>query len=382
MGGESNASRFRRPKEPTSISSSRRSCCRPSCLSLRPIQIALPTVRFRGQTGSRPRTVATILVQRGTLKVGDIFIAGGEWGPARALVDDQGRNVKSAGPSVPVEVLGLSGTPNAGDEMAVMDSEARGPRSDRIPADPAAGSSRLRRWPWHYRADVQPQRRWRASRCAPWSSRPMCRARSKPLSVPLRRWRRMKCGPIFSTPRSGESQNSDVSLASASGGMVVGFNVRANPQARGQAKRDGIDIRYYAIIYNVVDDVRALMTGKFGAETAGDPSWFRRNPRSLQRHQGRQGRRLYDHRRHRPARLQGARVARQHRYSRWRFVHSAPLQGRMSAKSAMVMNAAWPWRITTTSRLAISSNVMKSRKLPASSKAPRQYSDRDIESDG
>ncbi len=205
--------------------------------------------------------VATILVQRGTLKVGDIFIAGGEWGRARALVDDQGRPVKSAGPSVPVEVLGLSGTPNAGDEMAVMDSEARArevteyrqtQQRDRRAAAGGRGTieqmfSRIAAGeqadvPLVVKADVQ------------GSVEAIVGALEKMATDEVR--------PHILHAAVGGVTESDVSLASASGGMVVGFNVRANPQARGQAKRDGIDIRYYAIIYNVVDDVKALMTGK------------------------------------------------------------------------------------------------------------------------
>ncbi|MHA1570268.1 MAG: translation initiation factor IF-2, partial [Alphaproteobacteria bacterium] len=205
--------------------------------------------------------VATVLVQRGTLKVGDIFIAGGEWGRVRALVDDQGRPVKSAGPSVPVEVLGLSGTPNAGDEMAVMDSEARArevteyrqtQQRDRRAAAGGRGTieqmfSRIAAGeqadvPLVIKADVQ------------GSVEAIVGALEKMTTDEVR--------PHILHAAVGGVTESDVSLASASGGMVVGFNVRANPQARNQAKRDGIDIRYYAIIYNVVDDVKALMTGK------------------------------------------------------------------------------------------------------------------------
>ncbi len=205
--------------------------------------------------------VATILVQRGTLKVGDIFIAGGEWGRARAMIDDHGNNVTSAGPSVPVEVLGLNGTPQAGDEMAVMENEARA------------------REVTEYRQQQQRDRRATAGGRGTIEQMFSRIAAGEQVDVPLvikadvqgsveaivgalEKMATDEVRPHFLHAAVGGVTESDVSLASASGGMVIGFNVRANPQARDQAKRDNVDIRYYGIIYDVVDDVKQLMTGK------------------------------------------------------------------------------------------------------------------------
>jgi len=204
--------------------------------------------------------MATVLVQRGTLRVGDIFIAGAEWGKVRALVDDHGRQVEQAGPSVPVEVLGFNGTPQAGDDFAVVESEARareitafrmrqlkkaadaaGARGniDQIWTEIAEGAKK--ELPLVVKADVQ------------GSVEAIVGAAQKMATdeVSIR----------FLHTGVGGINESDVALAKASEAMVVGFNVRANPQARELAGQSGIEIRYYSIIYNIVDDIRALLSG-------------------------------------------------------------------------------------------------------------------------
>ncbi|MGE0256365.1 MAG: translation initiation factor IF-2 [Alphaproteobacteria bacterium] len=205
--------------------------------------------------------VATVLVQRGTLRVGDIFVTGGEWGRVRALINERGEQVPDAGPSVPVEVLGLNGTPLAGDDFAVVENEARarevasfrqqqgrdkrvtaaarGTLDDMFKEIAAGGTAEL---PVVVKADVQGSVEAIAGALGNLGT---SEVRARLLHVGV-----------------GGITESDVSLAAASRGLIVGFNVRAIPQARDQAKRDGVEIRYYSVIYDVVDDVRALLEGK------------------------------------------------------------------------------------------------------------------------
>ena len=204
--------------------------------------------------------VATLLVQKGTLKVGDILIAGAEWGRVRALLDDRGRSVDSAGPATPVEVLGLQATPQAGDQFVVVESEARAREiteyrihRNRQSAMAAAKRGTLEQMftkiaageakelPVVIKGDVQGSVEAIVSSLNQLSTSEV-KARVLHAAV-------------------GGINESDVTLARASGGMIIGFNVRANPQARELAKRDHIDIRYYSIIYNVVDDVKAALSG-------------------------------------------------------------------------------------------------------------------------
>jgi translation initiation factor IF-2 len=204
--------------------------------------------------------VATVLVQRGTLKVGDIFIAGSEWGRVRALLDDRSRPLDSAGPSMPVEVLGLNGTPLAGDSFSVVENEARarevtefrqrkirdvrvarGQRGtvEQMFSQIAAGE--VKELPIVVKADVQGSVEAIANAIQ--------RLSTDEVSV------RLLHGGV------GAINESDIALAAASRALIIGFNVRANPQAREIAKRDGLEIRYYSIIYDVVDDVRKMLSG-------------------------------------------------------------------------------------------------------------------------
>ncbi|MCX7353924.1 MAG: translation initiation factor IF-2 [Alphaproteobacteria bacterium] len=205
-------------------------------------------------------SVATVLIQRGTLRQGDVIIAGGEWGRVRALSDDKGKTISEAGPSMPVEVLGLNGAPEAGDEFAVIENEARAreitefrqrrQRNVRVGAgvrgtveEMFSGLSIAARktLPVVIKADVQ------------GSVEAIAGALSK-LSTD-------EVATTILHQGVGAITESDVVLAKASGGFVIGFNVRAVPQARELSKRDGVDIRYYSIIYNVVDDVKAYLSG-------------------------------------------------------------------------------------------------------------------------
>jgi translation initiation factor IF-2 len=207
--------------------------------------------------------VATVLVQRGTLHTGDIVVAGAEWGRVRALINDLGAATKEAGPSVPVEVLGFNGTPEAGDRVAVVDSEARArevteyrtrQKRERQAArmgsagrtladmmrDLKAGAGR-KEFPLVVRADVQ------------GSAEAIAGALEKVGNEEV-------AARIVQTGVGGISE-SDVTLAEASGAIILAFNVRAHKEAREAAERAGIEIRYYNIIYDLVDDVKAAMSG-------------------------------------------------------------------------------------------------------------------------
>ncbi len=205
-------------------------------------------------------TVATLLVQKGTLKVGDILIAGSEWGRVRALLDDRGRSVETAGPATPVEVLGLQGTPQAGDTFVVVESEARA------------------REIAEFRAHRHRQHQMAAAKRGTLEQMftKIQAGETKELAVVIKGDVQGSVEAITASLNQlatdevkvrvlhaavGGINESDVTLARASGGMIIGFNVRANPQARELAKRDHIDIRYYSIIYNVVDDVKAALSG-------------------------------------------------------------------------------------------------------------------------
>jgi translation initiation factor IF-2 len=206
--------------------------------------------------------VATVLVQRGTLHPGDIVVAGAEWGRVRALVSDTGDPVQSAGPSTPVEVLGFSGTPEAGDRLAVVGNEARarevtdyrqrqkrekmaarasGKRGSLEQMMAQAQTSGLKEFPLVVKADVQ------------GSLEAIVGALDKLGTDEV-------AARVLHSGVGGVSE-SDVTLAEASGVPIIAFNVRANKEAREAAERAGIEIRYYNIIYDLVDDVKKAMSG-------------------------------------------------------------------------------------------------------------------------
>jgi len=205
--------------------------------------------------------VATVLVQGGTLKVGDIFVAGAEWGRVRALINDRGENIKVAGPSEPVAVLGLNGAPLAGDNFAVVDSDARAReiveyRQDVIRDQRATAGARgsldemfeqikageAAEVPVVIKGDVQ-------------GSVEAIVGSLNNMSTDEVKVQVLHAGV-------GGITESDVALATVNNGLLIGFNVRAIPQARDLAKRDNVEIRYYNIIYNVVDDIRTMLEGE------------------------------------------------------------------------------------------------------------------------
>jgi translation initiation factor IF-2 len=210
--------------------------------------------------------VATVLVQKGTLRKGDIFVVGEQWGKVRALVDDQGNRVDEAGPSVPVEVLGLNGTPEAGDVLNVVDTEAQAreiasyreklAKEKRAAAGAATTLEQLMakakedanvsELPVIVKADVQ------------GSAEAIVQAMDKIGNDEVRvRVLHYGVGAITDT---------DVGLAEASGAPIVGFNVRANASARNSANQKGVELRYYSVIYDLVDDIKAAASGLLSAE--------------------------------------------------------------------------------------------------------------------
>ncbi len=207
--------------------------------------------------------VATVLVRRGTLNVGDIFVVGSESGRVRAMIDDKGKQVKSAGPSVPVEVLGLGGVPSAGDTLTVVESEARAREVASFRAEQAlrkrtsvapttienmftARESTTIEWPAVVKGDVQ------------GSVEAIINALNK-LSTDEIRVRVLHSGV-------GAITESDVALARASGAPIIGFNVRPNAKAREVTERDKVRFMYYDVIYHLTEQVAKEMAGELGPE--------------------------------------------------------------------------------------------------------------------
>ncbi len=204
--------------------------------------------------------VGTVLVQRGTLKVGDIVVAGKAWGRVRALIDDLGVHVDEAGPSVPVEILGFDSAPEAGDQFAVVESDSRAreitdyrirKRRDTLGA---ASSSRTlegmmqqlkdanrKEFPLVIKGDVQ--------------------GSIEAIAGALAKVGNAEVSARLVHSGVGQVTESDVALANASKAIIIGFNVRANAQAKQAAEQQGLEIRYYNIIYDLVDEVKGAMSG-------------------------------------------------------------------------------------------------------------------------
>jgi translation initiation factor IF-2 len=211
--------------------------------------------------------VATCLVKRGSLKRGDIVVAGAQWGKVRALVNERGQQMKEAGPSLPAEILGLDGAPEPGEVFAVVDSEARARElveyRERVKRDKAAAartgggasleqmmaklkSNEVQELPLLIKADVQ------------GSAEAIIGALEKVGNEEVR-------AKIVHAAAGGVSE-SDVLLAQASGSPIFAFNVRANKQARDLAEKEGVEIRYYSVIYDLIDDVKGTLEGMLAPE--------------------------------------------------------------------------------------------------------------------
>ncbi|MGN1091568.1 MAG: translation initiation factor IF-2, partial [Alphaproteobacteria bacterium] len=210
--------------------------------------------------------VATVLISKGTLKTGDIFVVGQEWGRVRTLMDDKGRKLKEALPAEPVKVVGLQGVPCAGDELTVVENEAKarevssyrqrkahesmsvkraGTTMEQMFAQIKAGE--VKEFPVIVKADVQ--------------------GSVEALQGTLAKIANEEVKIHVVHAGVGSINESDITLARASNATIIGFNVRANPQARENAKRDGVDIRYYSIIYDVAADMKKAVEGLLTPET-------------------------------------------------------------------------------------------------------------------
>ncbi|CAA0111064.1 Translation initiation factor IF-2 [Starkeya nomas] len=206
--------------------------------------------------------VATVLVQRGTLRVGDIVVAGAELGRVRALIDDKGANVAAAGPSFPVEVLGFNGTPEAGDRLAVVESEARAREitdyRQRQKREKAAARSATVRGSLE---QMMSQAKTAGRKEFPLIIKGDVSGSVEAIISSLEKLGTDEVQARIIHSGAGGVNESDVTLAETAGAAIIAFNVRANKEARDAAERAGIEIRYYNIIYDLVDDVKAAMGG-------------------------------------------------------------------------------------------------------------------------
>lgn len=209
-------------------------------------------------------TVATVLIQRGTLKIGDLVVAGSAYGRVRALVNDKGIEIEEAAPSVPVEILGLDTPPDAGDEFAVVSTEKearditeyrRNKEKKRVVAAgsrsmeqlfAAAGKHAVRDLPIIIKADVH--------------------GSAEAIAGSLAKFNDDEVRAKITHQAVGAINESDVTLAMTTGAMMIGFNVRATPKAKEMAAQNGVIIRYYSIIYELIDDVKAALSGMLSPE--------------------------------------------------------------------------------------------------------------------
>ena len=211
-------------------------------------------------------SVATVLVQRGTLNVGDIFVIGAESGRVRAMLNDKGEQQKLATPSQPVEILGLNGTPMAGDSFTVVDNEARA----REIAEYRRRVIREKEAVVSARGSVEQMLSAIAAGEAaelPVVIKTDVHGSFEAIKVALENLATEQVKVRFLSGGVGALSESDISLAAASNALVIGFNVRAIPQARDLAKRDGVEIRYHSIIYELIDEVKAAMGGLLSPDT-------------------------------------------------------------------------------------------------------------------
>jgi translation initiation factor IF-2 len=206
--------------------------------------------------------VATVLVQRGTLRPGDIVVAGAEWGRVRALISDTGENVQEAGPSTPVEVPGFAGTPEAGDRLAVVENEARARevtdyRARQKREKSAARSTGMR----GSLEQMMAQAKTTGRQEFPLVVKADVQGSLEAIGGALDKLGTEEVAARILHGGVGGISESDVTLAEASGVPIIAFNVRANKEARAAAERAGVEIRYYNIIYDLVDDVKKAMSG-------------------------------------------------------------------------------------------------------------------------
>ncbi|GAA0381865.1 translation initiation factor IF-2 [Brevundimonas terrae] len=204
--------------------------------------------------------VATVLIKRGTLKRSDIVVAGSAWGKARALLNERGEQLTEAGPSVPVEILGLSEAPTPGDAIAVVESEARArelveyrQRSKRDKSQISGGALSL--------ADMMAKLGSKKISELPVLIKSDVQGTAEAISASLDKMGTDEVRARIVLAAAGGITESDVNLAKSAGAPILGFNVRASKQARELAQREGVEIRYYSIIYDLLDDIKGVLSG-------------------------------------------------------------------------------------------------------------------------
>ncbi len=209
-------------------------------------------------------SVATVLIQKGTLRIGDVFVAGAEYGKVRAIINDHGKNIQTATPGMPVEVLGLNGTPDAGDTFTVVNDESKAKeiadyrqrkKREQQAIKDVKGRTTME--------DLLLRKAEGELTTLPVIIKADVHGSAEAIAGSLQKMAQENTGVVVQVLHIGVGgiTESDVTLARASKGLIIGFNVRANAQARDLATREGVDMRYYNIIYNVIDDAKALLTG-------------------------------------------------------------------------------------------------------------------------
>ena len=204
-------------------------------------------------------SVATVLVQKGTLNIGDIFVSGSEWGKVKALVNDRGENVKTALPSMPIEVLGFDANPLSGDDFVVVDSE----NSARKIAEYRFNKKQILK---NKIVKTNVEEMFEQISSGQATSLPIIikadvQGSAEAIESSIVKLSNEEVKTTVIHKGVGAITESDVALANSGKGFIVGFNVRAIPQARDMAKRDGVDIKYYSIIYELIDDIKNLLSG-------------------------------------------------------------------------------------------------------------------------
>ena len=273
--------------------------------------------------------VATVLVQRGTLKQGDIVVAGTEWGRVRALISDTGHSVIAAGPSMPVEVLGFNGTPEASDRIAVVDTEARAREITDYRARQKREKQAARQTGMRGSLEqMMSQLKTSGRKEFPLVIKGDVQGSIEAIVGSLEKLSTEEVAARIIYSGAGGITESDVTLAEASGAALIGFNVRAHKEAREAAEQAGVEIRYYDIIYDLVDDVKKAMSGLLAPTLRETMLGNAAHSGSLQGIQGRQCRRLPRHRRRRRTRRQCAAHSRQRGGAPRQAVATQALQGR------------------------------------------------------
>ena len=204
-------------------------------------------------------SVATVLIQKGTLRIGDIFISGSEWGKVKAIVNDRSVNLKEAFPSMPIEVLGFDANPLAGDDFIVVDSE----NTARKIAEYRFNKKQIQK---NKVIKTNVEEMFEQITAGQATSLPVIikadvQGSAEAIESSILKLSTDEVKTTVVHKGVGAITESDVALANSGKGFIVGFNVRAIPQARDMAKRDGVDIKYYSIIYELIDDIKNLLSG-------------------------------------------------------------------------------------------------------------------------